>query len=454
MKSERLFKRLFFLQAGVNLVGALGPELGFDALWYHLPEARMIAERGWWGIIPGGLLYTTGLPRGMEIINAGLLKIGYLAKMSSPEILPKLLSWLSGVLSAGLIVKLGTKLKSEKVGWVAAASWYTALVVGWQSITTYVDLQRTLLTLIAVWLLLEGRWKWSAMAMGIAYSVKNFAGIDAVAMAIVWAYGQRDWKMGVKYLLWFAPLPILWAGANYLQGYPFFYPVGGYYGLKEHWGGGIRYWLGPIHEMLAPSVRVGPAILVILILGWRKVKPLITSQVGLLTSALLVAWYVTPRSWDGRYFLPVLALLSVLAVWGWSKTGGIKYKLGLGILLLQAIFGVGYRTAANARFVPVIMKSESKEDFLSRRLDLAGADWVDEDNWVTQNWQKERYLVIGVHNTYYLPGDRWEHESWRSKDYCYKYVLIKGGGGVKDTFELLHETRNTDTKVYRDISCD
>src|SRR3989344_8129177 len=35
-KKIRPYILLFCILAGINLIGALGPELSFDALWYHL----------------------------------------------------------------------------------------------------------------------------------------------------------------------------------------------------------------------------------------------------------------------------------------------------------------------------------------------------------------------------------------------------------------------------------
>ena len=453
MKWVRIFKTLFWVQVGVNLVGALGPELGFDALWYHLPESRMIVERGWWGIIPGGLLYTTGLPRLMEFVNAGLLGIGKLAAMNSPEILPKLFSWLMGILVARMIVKIGKKMHGEKVGWVAASLWYTTLVVGWQSLTVYVDLHRTLVTMWAIWLLLEERWVWSAVLMGLAYSIKNFAGVDAIFIAIYWSYMQEDWKAGIKYLLVFAPIPIMWAISNVLQGYAMFYPMGGYYGLGEHYGGGVKYFLGPIYEMLNPSNRVGPVILIIFILGWKDWRKMASSKLGLLTLGLIIAWFFVPRSWDGRYFLPAMALLSIVAAWVWTDME-LKTKRVVGVLIfLQILVGVMYRTLANARFVPLLIGAESRGEFLARRLDLGGSDWYDVDGWVSNNLKNERYLVIGIHNTYYLPGTKWDHESWRDKSFCYQYVLVKGSIEMDEEYEMLHNVEKSKSKIYKDRKC-
>jgi len=46
---------LLFIQAVVNLLGALGPELGFDALWYHLTIPKIYLAQGRVFFIPGSL---------------------------------------------------------------------------------------------------------------------------------------------------------------------------------------------------------------------------------------------------------------------------------------------------------------------------------------------------------------------------------------------------------------
>ena len=67
-KLDRLWLGLIIVQALVNLIGALGPELGFDALWYHLTEAKLFLQRGSIAPLPGNLLYWSGLPRLGEMI--------------------------------------------------------------------------------------------------------------------------------------------------------------------------------------------------------------------------------------------------------------------------------------------------------------------------------------------------------------------------------------------------
>ncbi|MDP2860579.1 MAG: hypothetical protein Q8N98_02590, partial [bacterium] len=54
---------LLFLQAMINLAGAVSPELSFDALWYHLTEAKLYAGSGRIFPIKGELLWPSNLPR-------------------------------------------------------------------------------------------------------------------------------------------------------------------------------------------------------------------------------------------------------------------------------------------------------------------------------------------------------------------------------------------------------
>src|SRR5262245_17284235 len=51
------FLALFILQVLLNFIGVLGPERGFDALWYHLTLPKLYLLNHSIFFIPGGLLY-------------------------------------------------------------------------------------------------------------------------------------------------------------------------------------------------------------------------------------------------------------------------------------------------------------------------------------------------------------------------------------------------------------
>src|SRR5258708_2606943 len=57
------FILLFILLALVNLIGVLGPDLAFDALWYHLTLPKLYLLHHSIYHIPGGLLSYSDMPK-------------------------------------------------------------------------------------------------------------------------------------------------------------------------------------------------------------------------------------------------------------------------------------------------------------------------------------------------------------------------------------------------------
>lgn len=404
MKYKRTLIFLLVVQASVNLVGALGPELSFDSLWYHLPLARMVAERGQWGVVPGGLLYYSGLPRLMEWVNAGLLWGGQRLQMGSPETLPKLLSWVIGILCAQIIYKIGRRFADKTTSLMMVVVWYGSLVVGWQSMVVYTDLARTLLVLWAVWYTLELSVGWAAWWIGLAYSVKILSGLEAVGLGLAGIYLARDWKWGLKYLALVAPWVLVWGWLNLRQGYPWFYPLSSLKIIESHVSWSWRAMIGPM--------------------------------IG-----------------DGRYILPELAIM-IIAIMKWGRDLGGKWRNGLTIgVLIIAGLGITYRAVANSKFMPVLLGYESRHEFLTKHLNFGYGDWYDTDGWVKENLAAKRYLVVGVHNTYYLPGKSWEHESWAEREGCFPYALVQGEYQVHPEWELIYTVERTKTRVYKNNSC-
>lgn len=463
MPWKRIFIILFWVQAGVNLVGALGPEISFDSLWYHLPAARMLVERGIWGVIPGGLLYTTGLPRLITYVNALLLAVGQWLSLPSPEILPKLLSYVMGLLSAHMIYKIGRRYASPDASWAAAAMWYASIVVGWQSMVAYVDLHRTFLTLAAVWFTLatiEEKRRFDSvkagLMWGIAYSTKILAGVDLFFLTLTLVLSKyRNYRSLITIVGIAGVIASLWGVFNVLQGYHFFYPMVGVstpmpinFSLRES-----HLW-SPFLLFFHPQHRTGPLILILMLFAGKTILRMPRSLLIIAGSLFLSWWFAPATIWkgDGRYVLPALATFSILGSYIWKELAGTRRKIATLCILGQCIFGIGYRMAANAKFVPYLVGLESKADFLNSHLNFSYGDWYDTDGWVTQNLSHTKYLVVGVHNTYYLPGELWEHESFSSSSTCYPYVLIQDEPTLPaidtQSWTLIHSVERTKTRIY------
>lgn len=462
---KRLLKAIFWIQVVINLIGALGPEISFDALWYHLPIARLIAERGWWGVIPGGLLYTSGAPRLLDFVYGGLLGVGSWMGMESPEVLAKILHLVFGLASAGMIYKLARRYLKELSAWMAVVLWYSNLVVGWQSMVAYVDLARTFFVLGGIWYLLEwlekGKkraWMMAGLMLGISYSVKIISGLDVVfiALLLLVKYSKKEWRRIVGYGLIVGLFGLAWGMVNIESGYHFLYP---FYGLNTYLSVSfpLRYThiLSPLYVFWHPSFRTGPFVLIALLLGWRARKKKLSSEFLILTVAMFLSWWYAPANLmkgNGRYFLPVLAMLSVWGARSYEVLQKNSSKIILYIVVISGLFGVSYRGYANLKFVPFLIGRESKAEFLAENLNFAYGDWYDVDGEVEKIVGESEYLVVGIHNTYYLPGNYY-HESFADASKCYRYIVMKGDVMVSHEWENIYESKETGI-LYRDKACE
>ncbi|MFC1627326.1 hypothetical protein ACFL18_02070, partial [Patescibacteria group bacterium] len=313
-KIAKLLLSLFILQALVNLIGALGPELGFDALWYHLTEAKLFLQNQSIVPIKGSLLYWSGLPRLIEIIFALALKIW-------DERLTKLLHYFAGLVSTYLIYKISRKKYFHLASLIASLLFYTTLLTGWLSTTAYIDLFVTLFFLAAlnaqkyfqkiIYLVLLGATKLTAVPLGLAITL------------IPWS------------LLGLLPFMII----NFLNFKNPFYPFLSNLNLTNQWFfNGFWFWLSrPIRIFIDPAFRVGPIILLLIILFRKKInwqylkKPLLI---------VFFFWWLGPGTGFGRFALPLLALLSITLASLFQKKIS---KLAMALVLLQAIVGISLR---------------------------------------------------------------------------------------------------------------
>ncbi|MCX6816334.1 MAG: hypothetical protein NTZ93_00440, partial [Candidatus Beckwithbacteria bacterium] len=371
----KILKWLLVLQILVNLIGALGPELGFDALWYHLTEAKLFLAHHSLAPIPGNLLYWSGLPRLGETIYALSLAI-------SPA-LPKLIHWGFGVWCVWLVYRLG--------GMAAALLFYSTLLVGWLSTSAYIDLIMTAWLLAAVYyrrlkriifLILAGATKLPALVYGLAITL------------IPW---------GILGILPFALI-------NYHSTGNFFYPFRENFGFEHEWFfNGFIYWLSrPLRLFFDPAYRVGPIILIIFIIGYKHYK---YCRIALLSFLL---WFLMPGTDFGRFALFPLALLSLSAV--------KPSRLITALIIFQAVVGISVRAYANAKYLPVIFGQQTQADFLTKNLKFYFGDWYDIDGWFAKNIKStDKVLVYNLHNLYYVDFP-YDHATWKNPVTRYTHI--------------------------------
>lgn len=385
-KLDKLWLGLLIIQAAVNLVGALGPELGFDALWYHLTEAKLFLARDSIAPIPGNLLYWSGLPR-----------LGELIYMFLPG---KLVHWGFGLLAAYFVFRLG--------GMAASLLWYSTLLVGWLSTSAYVDLIVTAFLLGAVFyrhkarivfLILAGASKLHALLYGLAITWVPWAVLGYLPFMLI------NWQS---------------------TGNPV-YPFRQGLGLEGEWFfNGFWFWLlRPLRLFFDPVFRVGPVILLVWLLKPKFSKTLVIS---------FIIWFLMPGTDFGRFALFPLALL--------ASSVSVKSKLAIGLVLLQAFSGIFGRTWANLKYL-----EPDRTKFLCQNLKFSFGDFYDCDGWFAKNIKPtDKVLIYNIHNLYYV-GFPYDHESWAGPKANYTHILV-GEGGPDFDLPLIYQNPLTRVKLY------
>ncbi|MDZ7587428.1 MAG: hypothetical protein U0946_06760, partial [Patescibacteria group bacterium] len=384
---KKWLKILLIIQIFINLVGALGPELGFDALWYHLTEAKLFLQQRYLYPIPVNLLYWSGLPR-----------LGEIFYMFLPG---KLVHWAFGVLSAYFIYRLS--------GFAGALLWYSTLLVGWLSTSAYVDLIVTAFLLAAVYYQKVKRILFIILASAV--KLQGFAFGLAITL-IPWG------------ILGILPFSLI----NYqATGNPF-YPFLGQLNLTHEWFyNGFTYWLSrPIRLFFDPTYRVGPIILIVFLINSKYNKYL------KLTLLSFFLWSLFPGTDFGRFALFPLALMALSAL--------RPHRLVYYLIILQALVGISGRAWANAKYL-------NQKDFLCRNLNFDFGDFYDCDGWFKQNIKPtDKVLIYNIHNLYYVDFP-YDHESWQNPATPYTHILV-GDNGPEFNLPLIYQNSLTRVKLY------
>lgn len=455
---------LVFL-AVVNLIGALGPELGFDALWYHLTLPKIYLESSRISFIPGNLLYYSVMPRLTEMLYLAALAI-------QGEILAKVIHWGFGILSVAALYKLAKKYFTTQTSLLVALVFYSTLIVGWQSVTAYVDLTRTFFEVLALWAFLEWwesrKMRWlmlSAVIMGLAISTKILAlgslfvfTVLIVFHSVIHRESEGNWVIRVLGywvigLLVSSPWFYLAYKATGNPVYPLFSGI-----------------LDKAHDLAIPPFTslatfawdltfkaqdpVSPiylAFLPIVVLSFKKFKP----ALKIVALYSLLAWFVfwlIPKTGGSRFILPYLPAFSLVlgSLWeiGWPN----KFqKILAAAVIFVAIFHLGYRVAANSKFLPVILGQEIKQEFLTKYLPFETNVFYDTDGYFAKNinaW--DRVLILGTHNLFYV-NFPFIHESWYREGEKFNYILTQNTDLPQKFGQapLVYNNPKTGVKLYK-----
>ena len=348
---------MIVVQALVNLVGTMGSELGFDALWYHLTIPRIWLLEHKIFFIAKGPFYYSVMPKLVEMLYAAGLAMG-------SEIWAKAVHWGFGLLATAVTYKLARKFLDSKWSAFAAVIFYSNLVVAWQSITAYVDLGRTFFEALALYLMLDKKIYRSAIVLGLAISTKLLAFGSLPIFVVILLAQKQKMKTILAYLAMAMAVCSPWLIYAYLMTGNPVYPIFSGYDLtftKRIWDI-ITIWfrsadpVSPIYASIFPLAVV-----------YRKKLP-----VELIVYCLMAigVWWLTPRTGGGRFLLPYLPVFSVVAAATIAQCSMLKaQRFFVGTVLVIAVISIGYRAVANAKYWPEIIGRQTRQDFLDKNLD-------------------------------------------------------------------------------------
>ncbi len=411
---NRKFKQLFILFcvfAVINLVGVLGPEISFDALWYHLTIPKIFIDAHKIFFIEGNIFYYSLMPKLTEMLYIPALMFGN-------ENLPKFIQWSFGILTSIVVYKISRKYFDEKVSFFAVLIFYGSLVVAWESTVAYIDLSRTFFEVMGLlgfinWYETKDR-KWlveSAVMVGFAMSTKNLAIGSLVIYFVLFLCADKNYKQMIKNAILFVLVAILTALPWYLYAYMFSgNPIYPFFDKRIVYNTSsainlITFPKEAFDFFLKLADPISPLFLIFLpliIIYFRRFnKPL--KLIAIYCLVAIIIWYITPRTGGGRFILPYLPAFSVVAIAAISefKDKRIK-KFSYFLIILVFVINLTYRAVANSRYIPVIIGKESKDEFLTKNLNFNFSEFYDTDGFFKENIKKnDRVLLFGFHNLYY-----------------------------------------------------
>ena len=170
----------------IALLGALGPEVQFDARHYHLGPAVHYADaHRFYNMLTTTSYNLFAITHYQQVLYTGLISISGL-------IAAKLLHWVDVVLTVGAIIVLcRVHFRSLRLGHVAALIYVTIPVVAWSASTGGNDVPTSLYIVLAVHAYLSWRrdrtWGWLVLigaCLGYGFGVKFFTGFAVPVLVI------------------------------------------------------------------------------------------------------------------------------------------------------------------------------------------------------------------------------------------------------------------------------
>ncbi len=435
-KITQILLFLLGLQLLLNFAQVFTPEIGFDALWYHLtlPKLWLLKHQYYFS---GGLLYYSAMPRLTETIFTPLLY--YFGATG-----PKFLQFISGV---GILLVMRKILSTRSIGRayqiIAFSLFYSTWLVSWESSSAYIDLFRSFLEILALYFFLEDKKLFGSLFLGLALGTKWISIISLAIYSFVFGIGiilpviffALPWFLIAYY---YTGNPVYPLFSSILQN-GFQKPINALINISL---APIRYTF-PFDDFISPLVGLIFIFLVFSLFVLKK-NDLKIALIGFF--GFISTLFLDPSS--SRFLLPYLPV-AIIAFIIFFHNYFLKYTKVLMLLsLVSAITITSLRIYSIQKYLPYLLKKQTQNELLTALSSRLPDTFIDSDNFVAKNLPGNAlYLIDNLHNLYYFPYN-FDHTSWADKTKNYDYLVTKNQDPAKIEGSLLH-TNSVGIQVYK-----
>ncbi len=408
----------FLAFAVLNFLIMLAPEVGFDALWYHLTLPKIYLMTHHVSYLSGGLLYYSVMPRLVEMIYGFGLALDHTGN------LPKIIHYLFGFSWFGAIYLFARLFLERRYALLTALVCYGTYLVTWLSGTAYIDLIVAYYSAMALWgvfrsLRVEAPLAMeqsiflylAAIFMGFTLASKLYGLILLAVLVGILIFSKTNWKIVLRFTI----IAILIVLPFYLQAYistgnPF-YPVfsvkesalamytGGYSNLKDWyllgwWRHLPSLFLGMIIYSFTPIFSL--IFLVFFAKSWKKMLPLLISFLG-----FFFLWSLNPVQ-EPRYFIVILPVLATISIYTLVNISWKVFKvLAFVLLLVGFAYNFSYAKSNFKETLELVFSKNPRENYLQARL-TPPRNFYDFSGNFTREVGNKKVLTVNVHNLFYV----------------------------------------------------
>lgn len=417
-----IFLIFFLIILSLNTISALAPELGYDALWYHLtlPKIWLMIQKI--AYIPGGALYYSLMPRLGEIFFSVGLSVDPTGTVAKLIHLVFGIFWLLGCY---LILK---NYLSRRLSWILCVLIYGTFLVSWLSQTAYIDLIVAYFVAGAIWALIkyfsnqeEIYLILAGVFIGFNLASKIYGLFICLTLIIVILI-----YFGFKKALKFSLIALIFGLPFYLQAYlstgnPV-YPVfsirdsnldqylDGYHTLKDWY---LYSWWRKLPQLLWRQLALdftpifGVIFLILLTKGYKKMLPYL-----LFFALFFLLWSLIPVQ-ENRYFMPALPVVMLLTgfVLENFKIKGFQLLAVLVaaiFLLINTLHDFSQDRRNYRKALLFASRQVTRQQYLNQYLPLS-LNFYDAENFFARTIKKdEKVLTVQIGNMFYVNFPFWD----------------------------------------------